>query len=125
VGMLTDYVRIALREQICHEFSDKNSLSVYLLSPDSEDLLRNSVRQTTRGGFLALDPDTRGKFIESVETLVRDSIAEGIKPVLLVAQDIRRYIWGMIKDEKFSIPVMSYSEVTPAIHVKPVDRIEL
>lgn len=125
VGMLTDYVRIALREQICHEFSERNSLSVYLLSPDSEDLLRNSVRQTTRGGFLALDPDTRGKFIESVENLVRESITEGIKPVLLVAQDIRRYIWGMIKDEKFSIPVMSYSEVTPTIHVKPLDRIEL
>lgn len=125
IGMLTDYVRIALREQICHEFSENNALSAFLLTPQSEDIFRNSVRQTTRGGFLAVDPDTRKKFIDSIETLVGESVKEGIKPVLLVAQDIRRYVWGMLKDEKFSLPVMSYSEVTATMQVKPLDCIEL
>ena len=125
IGMLTDYVRISLREQICHEHSENNALNAYLLTPESEDVFRNSVRQTTRGGFLALDPDTRRKFIDSLENLVGESLKEGIKPVLLVAQDIRRYVWGMLKDEKFALPVLSYSEVTSTMQVKPLDCIEL
>ena len=125
VGMLTDFVRIALKEQICHELTPKGALHAILLTPNSEDTLRNSIRQTTRGGFLALDPDTTKNLLDNFERLQKVSIKDGEHPVILVAQDIRRFVWGLIKDEKIFMPVMSYSEVTPNVRVKPLEVIDL
>ncbi|VUD40243.1 Invasion protein InvA [Thalassocella blandensis] len=125
VGMLTEFVRIALKEQICHELTSKGNLQAILFTPNSEDLLRNSIRQTTRGGFLALDPNTTKNLLDDLERLQKLSAKDGEHPVILVAQDIRRFVWGLIKDEKIFMPVMSYSEVTSNVRVKPLEVIDL
>ncbi len=125
VGMLTDYVRVALKDQICHAFAQHDTLNAILMSPESEETLRNSVRQTTKGGFLALDPDATKNILEKIEELQKKCLTEGMHPMLLVAQDIRRFVFNLIKDEKFSIPVLSYAEVTATTRVKPVECIDL
>ena len=125
VGMLTDFVRVALKEQICHELTVKGALHAILLTPNSEDTLRNSIRQTTRGGFLALDPNTTRRLLDDFERLQKLSLKDGEHPVILVAQDIRRFVWGLIKDEKVFMPVMSYSEVTPNVRVNPLEVIDI
>lgn len=125
VGMLTDYVRVALKEQICHAFAHHETLNAILFSPNTEEVLRNAIRQTTKGGFLALDPDTTKKVLEKIEQLQNKSLRDGVRPMLLVAQDIRRFVWNLLKDEKYTVPVLSFAEVTATTRVKPVDCIDL
>ncbi|TQV84076.1 EscV/YscV/HrcV family type III secretion system export apparatus protein [Exilibacterium tricleocarpae] len=124
-GTLTDLVRIALKNQICHEFSKNETLNALLFTPQTEDMLRNSIRQTTRGGFFALDPDTTKSLLNDFERIQEASLKEGDRPIILAAADIRRYVWELIKDEKFSLPVLSYSEVTTSFRVKPIEIINL
>lgn len=123
--VLTEQVRIALRQQICHQYSDKGVLPAYVFSPEIEDLLRNAVRQTSMGSFLALDPQTSRKLLDKIRSVVGDVSDAMQMPVFLVPMDLRRYLRKLIEPEFYRIPVLSYTEIIPELSVQPLARIEM
>ncbi len=57
--LLTEYVRSSLKRYISYKYSQGQSvLSVYLLDPEIEDMVRGAIKQTSAGSYLALDPDS-------------------------------------------------------------------
>lgn len=122
--MLTEYVRSALKRQISYMYSKgQNMLPAILLDPNVEETIRKSVRQTSAGAFLALDPETTQIFMESIKDFASDTSIHTQKPVLLTSMDIRRYVRRLIEAEYYTLPVLSYQELTPEISVQPVGRI--
>lgn len=126
VVLLAEHVRTALKRQISHQFADGQlMLAAYLLSPEVEDVIRNGIRQTSMGSYLALDAEQTGDLLDRITLAVGDLSAINHKPVILTSMDIRRYVRKMIEDSLYEVAVLSYQELVPEINVQPLARIEL
>ncbi|MGE8547100.1 MAG: type III secretion system export apparatus subunit SctV [Alcaligenes sp.] len=124
--LLTEYVRIFLKRHISYKYSSgQNILPAYLLAPSVEEAVREAIRQTSAGSYLALDPGTTKKLVENIKTTVGEISSNTRKPVLLTSMDIRRYLRKMIEQDLYELPVLSYQELTPEINVQPLARVEL
>ena len=126
IVMLTEYVRSALKRQISYMYSrGQNMLPAILMDPSLEETIRKSVRQTSAGAFLALDPDTTQRFVRAVGEAMGKYKAHTQRPVLMASMDIRRYVRRLVEGDYYELGVMAYQEVTPEISVQPINRIKL
>jgi len=124
--LLSEHIRIALKRQISYKFSSgQNVLPAYLLAPGVEDAMRNAVRQTSAGSYLALDPNISRQLVENIKKAVGDLSRLRQIPVLLTSMDIRRYLRKLIEQDLFELPVLSYQELAVEINVQPISRIDI
>ncbi len=124
VVLLVEYVRGNLRRQISYKYSGgHNVLAVYLLDPQVEESIRQAIRQTSAGSYLALDPAKAKAIAQSVKKEVGDLQGKSVRPVLLTSMDVRRYVRKLIETEMEDLPVLSYQELTPDISLQPLGRI--
>ncbi|MEI8703105.1 MULTISPECIES: type III secretion system export apparatus subunit SctV [unclassified Mesorhizobium] len=124
--LLTEHVRCALKRQICFQHTvGRTLLPAYILTPEVEDTVRNAIRQTSVGSYLALDPGTTRQIIDKVRDAIGDVGQQPHKPVLLTSIDIRRYLRKIIEVDLYGLPVLSYQELAPDISVLPLARISL
>ncbi len=124
--LLVEYVRSSLRRYISYKYSGgKNILAAYLLEPSVEEIIRKSIRQTSGGAFLALDPETNKRLLQAVRSAIGDLSQISQKPVLLTAMDVRRYVKKLLDSEYRNLPVLSYQELTEEINIQPLAKISL
>nr|WP_153099984.1 type III secretion system export apparatus subunit SctV [Paraburkholderia hayleyella] len=124
--LLTEYVRSALKRQISYRHSsNQNVLSAYMLTPDVEETVRDAVRQTSAGSYLALDPDVSKQLLQNIIEMVGDVTQSSLRPVLLTSMDIRRYLRKMIEADLYELAVLSYQELATEINIQPLGRIGL
>jgi len=124
--LLTEYIRGTLSRQISYRFSSgRNLLPAYLFSPDAEDAVRNAIRQTSAGSYLALDPAKARRLIDNVRKAVGDRSGRTQTPVFIASMDVRRYLRKLIESEFHELPVLSYQELTKEITIQPLARIDL
>ncbi len=123
IDVLADYVRVALRAQLCFQYAPKGELRVRLFSPSLEEVLRDSIRHSNSSSFLVLPHDVASALREKLkETYPVHSKNDS---VLLVAQDLRRMLRTFIEDNFHHVPVLAFSEVTQAINLDVIEYIEL
>ncbi|PBJ23577.1 Secretion system apparatus protein SsaV [Pseudomonas ogarae] len=123
VGALTDYARIALKSQIYHQYRDEDGLHVWLLTPETEGLLRDALRQTQTETFFALESlHTRALVMQ-----LREGFPLRAKrvAVLLVAQDLRAPLRDLLRDEFNHVPVLAFSELHSNAQVTVLGRFDL
>jgi len=124
--LLTEYVRSSLKRYISYKYSlGQSVLSVYLLDPEIEDMIRGAIKQTSAGSYLALDPDSVQLILHSLRTTIQPTPPGGQPPVLLTAIDVRRFARKLIEGEFPDLPVVSYQEIVPEIKIQPLGRIQL
>ncbi len=124
--LLTEYVRSSLKRFISYKYSMGQSvLSVYLLDPEIEDMVRGAIKQTSAGSYLALDPDSVQMILHSMRNVVVPTPPGGQPPVLLTAIDVRRFVRKLIEGEFPDLAVVSYQEIVPEIRIQPLGRIQL
>ena len=120
---LADYARIALKSQIYHLYSRADGLHAWLLSPHTENIFREALRQTQSGVFFALDNEHSTQLVE----LLKEAFAprQREKSVLLVAHDLRSPLRTLLFDEFNHVPVMSFAELMGSAKVKVLGRLDL
>jgi type III secretion protein V len=124
--LLTEYVRSSLKRYISYKYSQGQSvLSVYLLDPEIEDMVRGAIKQTSAGSYLALDPDSVQLILHSMRNTIAPTPPGGQPPVLLTAIDVRRFVRKLIEGEFPDLPVVSYQEIVPEIRIQPLGRVQL
>lgn len=124
--LLTEYVRSSLKRYISYKYSQGQSiLSVYLLDPEIEDMVRGAIKQTSAGSYLALDPDSVQLIMNAMRAVVVPTPVGGQPPVLLTAIDVRRFVRKLIEGEFPDMAVVSYQEVVPEIKIQPLGRVQL
>ena len=119
---LADYARIALKSQIYHLHSELDGLHAWLLSPHTENILREALRQTQTGVFFALDTEHSTQLVEQL----KDAFVPGLreKSVMLVAHDLRSPLRTLLFDEFNHVPVMSFAELMGSAKVKVLGRFD-
>ena len=119
--LLTEYVRSSLKRYISYKYSQGQSvLSVYLLDPEIEDMVRGAIKQTSAGSYLALDPDSVQLILHAMRTTIVPTPVGGQPPVLLTAIDVRRFVRKLIEGEFPDMAVVSYQEIVPEIRIQPL-----
>ncbi|MEH2921551.1 type III secretion system export apparatus subunit SctV [Samsonia erythrinae] len=120
---LTEYVRLALKSQICHQYSRDNTLSVWLLTPESEELLRDTLRQTQNETFFALSQDDASTLLSQLrQAFPRFSSPDAL---VLVAQDLRSPFRTLLQDEFHHVPVLSFTELESTLSINVIGRLDL
>ncbi|KAA8712085.1 type III secretion system export apparatus subunit SctV [Pseudomonas cannabina] len=123
ISVLTDYVRIALKSQIYHQYCGAEGLMVWLLTPESEGLLRDGLRQTQTETFFALSNETSQMLVQQLHMAFPLRAPE--QAVLLVAQDLRSPLRNLLREEFYHVPVLSFAEISNAAKVKVMGRFDL
>lgn len=124
--LLTEYVRSSLKRYISYKYSlGQSLLSVYLLDPEIEDMVRGAIKQTSAGSYLALDPDSVQLILHSMRNTIQPTPSGGQPPVLLTAIDVRRFVRKLIEGEFPDLAVVSYQEIVPEIRIQPLGRVQL
>ncbi|MBM0106898.1 FHIPEP family type III secretion protein [Steroidobacter sp. S1-65] len=126
--LVTEYVRTSLSRYISYRFGNAGAVSAVVLHPTLEDRLRQSLRQTSAGTVMMLDPQARREVI----TKLRASFASRSTPaperaptVLLTSLEIRPHLRKLIEPELGRIPVLSYQELEPRVRIDPVESVSL
>lgn len=129
-AMLTEYVRIDLKRQITYTFSGgTNKLPAYLLTPETENTIRNSIRQSQTGSFLSLDQVTSKQLLTAINVVLNQApnaaTDEKRQPVILTTTEIRRFLHEHIHPFFNDLPVLSFQELTPHVTLEPAGNIQL
>ncbi|MEM1385250.1 MAG: type III secretion system export apparatus subunit SctV [Pseudomonadota bacterium] len=124
--LLCEYIRGNLRRYISYKYSNgQNMLPAYILTPDTEEMIRNGIRQTSAGSYLALDPRVTRQFVETTKQMVGDLSQSRQRPIIVVSMDIRRYVRKLIEKDLYELPVLSYQDLTQEITIQPLDQISV
>jgi type III secretion protein V len=126
--MLTEHIRSGLKRYITHKYAGhSNTLAVYLLDPEIEDLVRNAIRATEKGNYLALEPETTQEIVEAVgKEIASHPFPPGARPpVILTTAEIRRYFRKIIEMEFPQLSVLSYQELSENLRIQPIARVAL
>jgi type III secretion protein V len=123
--MLTEHVRASQRRYISHKYArGTGTLVVYLLDPNIEDAIRGSIKRTSAGAHLALEPELAQEIVQAVRNECGHLPPSAQRPVILTAMDIRRYVRKLLEYEfNPSFSVLSYQELSPELNIQPVARI--
>ncbi|WP_342380864.1 type III secretion system export apparatus subunit SctV [Myxococcus stipitatus] len=123
--MLTEHVRASQRRYISHKYArGSGTLVVYLLDPNIEEAIRGSIKRTSAGAHLALEPELAQEIVQAVRTECGHLPPSAQRPVILTAMDIRRYVRKLLEYEfNPSFSVLSYQELSPELNIQPVARI--
>lgn len=123
IAMLVNYVRIALKSQIYHQYATAEGLEVWLLTPESEGILRDGLRQTQTEIFFALSDATSQLLLQHLHMAFPQRAKE--RAVLLVPQDLRSPLRILLQEEFYHVPVLSFAEISSSAQVKVLGRFEL
>ncbi len=126
VLMLVEHVRQALSRQICHRYSNAQKLlSAYVLTQDTEQVMRQSIRETAAGPFLALDSDASERLVGTISEKFGNHEAGPGQPIIVTALDVRRFLRGLLIRNGLDVAVLSYQDLAPEFPVHPIGPIGL
>lgn len=124
--LLTEYVRAGLRRQISYQFTrGQKLLIVFLLDPEIESRVRDSIKHTATGSYVNLAPEELGAILDAIQRAAR-SIPPGVQmPLILTALEIRSSIRRLVAPSLPLLQVVSYYDLRPDMDIQPVGRITL
>lgn len=117
--LLVEYVRIALRRQICFRCADRNRVIVaYMLERGIEEALRSAVRPTAVGAFLSISDTAARPIVDRIKQTF--AAAPETLPVVLTSMDVRRHVRNLLVRHDLDVSVLSYQELAPEFSVQPL-----
>ncbi|MGK0736896.1 EscV/YscV/HrcV family type III secretion system export apparatus protein [Yokenella regensburgei] len=122
VLMLTEYVRMALRRHILHRLQPNGeALRVLRVGEGIENLIRESIRQTSMGTYAALSPGQSSRIL----SLIQEALAEHGELNIVTSVDARRFLRKITETGLFNVPVLSWQELGENCAVQVVHSIDL
>ncbi len=124
--MLTEHIRAAMRRYISFRYAlGSDTLFVYLLDPEIEDVIRGAIRRTSTGSFLSLDPTIAHDILDAIRREIADQPPTAQQPVIVTDMELRRFVRKMVELEFQNLAVLSYQELTPELNIQPIGRISM
>ncbi len=124
--LLTEHIRASMRRYISFRYANGNdTLFVYLLDPEIEDVIRGAIRRTSTGSFLSLDPTIAHDMLDAIRREIADQPPTAQQPVIVTDMELRRFVRKMVEIEFPNLAVLSYQELTPELNIQPIGRISM
>ena len=133
--MLTEYVRLALKRQICHQHASRHGMAAartipcLLVAQGVEERIRSALRETNVGTYLVMDEASSDHIVAAMRREVARARGSGadvdIPFVLMTSMDVRRYLRSLMARNGIDVAVLSHQELDQAYHARPVGSLEL
>lgn len=119
--LLTEYVRGDLGRFLAFEASGgQGHLSAILLDPGIEQAIRQCIKPTPAGNYLAMPPENAQALTDRIAQLAGEP-AQGV--ALVTSMDIRRYVRKMIEARLDWLRVYSFQELGSLVELRPIGRV--
>lgn len=116
-AVLTECVRSGIAREIANTNANDFVLTSILLDPVVEDHIRESIRQTAFGDYVALEHDYLERLKDSLYDILKTT-SDRSRKLILTAPDIRLHVRGLFNDRFDGIVVMSMPEIPPDFKVQ-------
>lgn len=121
-AMLTEYVRIGLRQQICHAVTGPDmTLQVLLIEDDLAVDLFASVRQTVAGDVL--QSQGADQLVTHLRQQLQAIIHSGGCPVIVTTLELRRHLRDLLARYGLEVCVLSHPEVAPGFRTNIINTV--
>ena len=123
--VLTEYVRHALSRSISADHVQTDgTMPVITLDRAVEESIQSAIQHRERGSYLALDPKTAQKILESLNNLI---VSQGVsqQPTLLVLPQIRPHFRRLIERYFPNLAVLSHNEITSQIRIQSIGTVTI
>lgn len=121
--MLTEELRMAMKRQLTHLFSQNDAITAFLVDPEIEEEIIQNVAQENGEYFLKMAPERIKKICRTIKQSFLQHKARASDTVILTRPEVRRYLKRLIETELPEIAVVSFSELDPNIKVNCRDTI--
>ncbi len=125
VNVLTEYVRQGLSRQISEIYFPNKAGKIITFKQEMENMLMESIEQTSGMGYLSIDPMTSQKIINSIASELRSLVSIGEEPILVTAPIVRFYIKQLTEQSLPDLIVLSYNEIENDINLESVGMVEI
>ena len=120
--ILAERVREKMRDLITHSLAPQGTLEALLLDPELERRLEEALQASGQGTQLLMSPEEVSGILRGLERVLSEQ-AEIKTAVVLTRPELRRAFWRLASDRCRSLRVVSYLELEPSVHVRPLGRI--
>ncbi|CAB3764341.1 type III secretion system export apparatus subunit SctV [Paraburkholderia humisilvae] len=122
--MLTEYVRGDLARFLAHRATNgSGTLAAVLFDLPVEQHIRQAIKQTPTGNYLALPPEDVAILTDKILSFVGTAPRSGV--AVITSMDIRRYVCRMIESRIGWLPVYSYQELGGHVELQPLGRVAI
>lgn len=126
VALLAEYVRSALKRQICfRHVNPQKMMPVLMLDTEVEAAVRQAIRHTSVGSYLTLEQQTSEQIIQRIKDELDALTNRQQSPVVVTAFDVRRFVRSLLDSHGLDLTVLSHQELAPEINVQPVSTIAI
>jgi flagellar biosynthesis protein FlhA len=116
---LTELVRERLASQITTKLRGSDgAVCVLTLSPETETVLRGSLRDIATGNGGAPAPELLGALTAHAERTLPQFNAQGATPVVVCPPDLRRYVRAIFDRKLPQLQVISFRELEPQVPLR-------
>lgn len=121
-ALLTEYVRIGLRQQICHAVTGPDmTLQVLLIEDDLAIDLLAAVRQTVAGDVL--QPQGADQLVAHLRQQLQQIAHASGCPVIVTTVELRRHLRDLLARYGLDVCVLSHPEIAPGFRTNIVNTI--
>lgn len=122
--LLTEFVRTRLGRTLCVRLRDEDeTLHVFMLDPELEDLIRDGFEKTDQGIIVHLSPNQIENFCLAIGKQMQKMNQSGFPQILLVSPAIRVAVRQITESALPSLTIMSFNEISKDTKVDSVGTI--
>ncbi|EGH0606706.1 EscV/YscV/HrcV family type III secretion system export apparatus protein, partial [Escherichia coli] len=114
---LTEHARGALSRYICQKFTFHGELKAIVLSVETEQIIRDNIRQTASGAFVNISPTEAENLLNKIEGQLSKIHFTFKDYVLITSVDIRRFVRKFIESRFPDLEVISFGEISDEINL--------
>ncbi|SHO50740.1 flagellar biosynthesis protein FlhA [Desulfopila aestuarii] len=122
--VLTEYVRHALARTISSQLAIDGIIPLITLAKEVEDAIQTSIQHRETGSYLAINPHTAQKILDSIGQAI-PLFEGGSRPTLLAAPQIRPHVRSLTERYYPALAVISHNEITPNLKVRSLGTVTL
>jgi flagellar biosynthesis protein FlhA len=122
--MLTEYVRQKLKRTITRKYTDGSSVKVITLDQDIENKILNSAKKSEHGTYLAMEPQTVQRVVESATEQINKVKELVHQPIILTSPIVRVYFKKLMDQFLPNLTVLSFNEIDANIQIQAIGLIK-
>lgn len=123
IDITVEYVRQALKRTITRRFADAGQIRVLTLDTETENKIVAGVKKSEQGSYLALDPVTIQKLINSLNEQI-ERVKEVVpSPIVLTSPIVRVYFKKLVDQFIPNITVLSFNEIDNTVQIQAVGNV--
>ncbi|WP_331446297.1 flagellar biosynthesis protein FlhA [Natranaerobius thermophilus] len=120
--MLTEYVRQNLNREITTKLKELQGepIKVITLSPELEQKISDSIKQTDHGNYLSIEPQVTQKIQKQLKNYTEQLTQQGLQPIVVTSPMVRLYFKRLTEGFLPNLMVVSFHELDPQIEAQSV-----